>query len=88
MSSPTLRSHTSYGSLKTIVGQVEQWVQRITNGAKAEMDAEREQCSADAAAVQHRGVDVTSAAQCRLAYAEQSCSSVEASGGQRSAATV
>ena len=55
MSSPTLGSDTSYRSLKMVAGQVEQWVQRITDGAEAELDAEREQCSADAAAATQRG---------------------------------
>ena len=49
MSSPTLGSHPCYGSLKTVAGQVEQWVQRVTDGVEAELDAEREQRSADAA---------------------------------------
>ena len=50
MSSPTLGSHTSYGSLKTVAGQVEQWMQKITDGAGAELDAKREQRGADVAA--------------------------------------
>ena len=50
MSNPTLGSHPFYGSLKTVAGQVEQWVQRITDGAEAELDVEREQRSVDAAA--------------------------------------
>ena len=52
MSSPTLGSHMSFGSLKTVAGQVEQWVQRITDGAEADLDAEREQRNADAAATE------------------------------------
>ena len=50
MSNLTLGSHTSYGSLKTVARQVEQWVQRITNGAEAKLNAKKEQRSADAAA--------------------------------------
>ena len=51
MSSPTLGSHPCYGSLKTVARQVEQWVQRITDGAEAKLDDERDQCSADATTV-------------------------------------
>ena len=40
LSSPTLGSHTSYESLKMVAGQVEQWVQRITDEAKAKLEAE------------------------------------------------
>ena len=39
--------------VKTIAGQVDQWVQRITDGAKAKMNAKREQCSVDVAATWH-----------------------------------
>ena len=49
MSSPTLGSHPCYGSLKTVAGQVEQWVKKITDGAQAELDAEREQHSSSSA---------------------------------------
>ena len=50
MSSPTLGSHPCNRSLKTVAGQVEQWVQRVTDGAEAELEAEKEQRSVDASA--------------------------------------
>ena len=49
-------SDLSYESLKMVARQVEQWVQRITDGAEAELDAEREKCHANAvSALAQRG---------------------------------
>ena len=48
MSSLALGSHLCYGSLKTVAGQVEQLVQRVTDGADVKLDADGEECSADA----------------------------------------
>ena len=54
MSNSSLGSHPSYRILKTVVGQVELLVQRVRDGAEAELDAEREQCSAYAIVVAKR----------------------------------
>ena len=45
----------SYESLKTIAGKMEKWVQKITDGAEAKLDAEWEQRSADATAAAPTG---------------------------------
>lgn len=69
LSNSSLGSHLSYESLKTIVGQVEQLVQRITNEAEAELKDGR---SSVVQMQQQRssssvGDDVTSTSQSRAA---------------------